>query len=383
MQISKQLSGIKPSYIREILAATQEPNMLSLAGGLPASELLPVAQLMQAMESLASSPEVFQYGETSGYKPLLNFLSIKHQLPSDNAAMICTGSQQAIDLIARAYLNPGDTVAMEAPSYLGALQVFGLAQANIHSIEQTNHGPDLNQLEAAFASGTIKLFYGVPDFHNPTGVCWSLEVRKAVATLCNRYKVAFIEDVPYRELRFTGTALPLVSSFCQDNAFVMRSFSKVSSPGLRLGMVSAPKEWLSALVKVKQASDLHTGLPMQAVLLSLLQSDDFPIHLEKVRVNYKQRYHALLHALEPLLGVHCEVDQVQGGMFIWLKLLNARAMDVTQALMQKNVAVVPGDVFYNHVDDIQPALRLNFTHSTLPQIETAVARLSEVLNAQV
>jgi len=159
MEISAQLNGIKPSYIREILAATQASDMLSLAGGLPASELLPVLQLMQAMESLALNPEVFQYGETMGYKPLLDFLRDKYSLPADHASMVCTGSQQAIDLIARAYLNPGDTVAMEAPSYLGALQVFGLAQAKIRSIEQTKDGPDLNQLEDAFASGSIKLFF--------------------------------------------------------------------------------------------------------------------------------------------------------------------------------------------------------------------------------
>jgi len=383
MEISKQLSGIKPSYIREILAATQAPGMLSLAGGLPASELLPVSELMQAMESLAQSPEVFQYGETLGYKPLLEFLSAEHNLPEGNQAMICTGSQQAIDLIARAYLNPGDVVAMEAPSYLGALQVFGLAQAKVHSIEQTEHGPDLNQLESAFASGSIKMFYGVPDFHNPTGVCWSLETREAVAELCNRYKVAFIEDVPYRELRFSGEALPLVSSFCQDNAFVMRSFSKVSSPGLRLGMVSAPRDWLAALVKIKQASDLHTGLPMQAVLLSLLKSNAFPNHLETVRVNYKQRYQTLYNALEPLLGEHCRCNKVEGGMFVWLKLLKAQAMDVTQALLAQKVAVVPGDVFYSDTNISQPALRLNFTHSTLPQLETAVERLADVLRSGV
>jgi DNA-binding transcriptional MocR family regulator len=379
MQISTQLSGIKPSYIREILAATQSSDMLSLAGGLPASELLPVPQLMQAMESLSLSPDVFQYGETKGYRPLLEYLCAKHQLPSEHAAMICTGSQQAIDLIARAYLNPGDTVAMEAPSYLGALQVFGLAQANICAIEQTKDGPELNQLETAFASGSIKMFYGVPDFHNPTGVCWSLEVRKAVAQLCIRYNVAFIEDVPYRELRFTGNALPLVSSFCQDNAFVMRSFSKVSSPGLRLGMVCAPKAWLQSLERIKQASDLHTGLPMQAVLLTLLKSDAFPSHLETVRLDYKERYSVLHQALTPLLGEYCQCDPVEGGMFVWLKLRNAKAMDVTQALLEKKVAVVPGDVFYSNAKGVGPALRLNFTHCTREQLEIAVGRLGEVL----
>ena len=379
MQISAQLSGIKPSYIREILAATQAPDMLSLAGGLPASELLPVSQLMQAMESLSQSPDVFQYGETLGYKPLLEFLNARYQLPVDHQAMVCTGSQQAIDLIARAYLNPGDTVAMEAPSYLGALQVFGLAQAAIEPIDQTPAGPDLNQLESAFASGTIKLFYVVPDFHNPTGVCWSLETRKAVGDLCNRFDVALVEDVPYRELRFSGDSLPLVSSFCQDNAFVLRSFSKISSPGLRLGMVSAPKAWLEELVKIKQASDLHTGLPMQAVLLSLLQSGEFPKHLDMVRENYKTRYRVLYQSLEPLLGSYCECERVNGGMFVWLRLLNANAMEVTQELLDKNVAVVPGDVFYSAPTGKPPALRLNFTHCTFEQLGVAVDRLSKVL----
>ncbi len=381
MQISKQLSNIKPSYIREILAATQTPGMLSLAGGLPASELLPVEDLIASMQSLSLSPEVFQYGETLGYKPLLHFLKDKYELPSENEAMICTGSQQAIDLIARGFLNPGDTVAMEAPSYLGALQVFGLAQANICTIEQRKDGPDLEQLEAEFAKGKIKLFYGVPDFHNPTGVCWSLEVRKAVARLCSQYGVAFIEDVPYRELRFTGSEQPLVSSFCQDNAFVLRSFSKISSPGLRLGMVSAPKEWVSSLVKIKQASDLHTGLPMQAVLLTLLQSPNFNKHLDNIRSNYKQRYHVLYDSLAPLIGEHCDCNQVEGGMFVWLKLRNANAMELTQTLLKKNVAVVPGDVFYSCENLAKPALRLNFTHSTLEQLETAVARIGEVLRA--
>ena len=379
MQISAQLSGIKPSYIREILAATQAPDMLSLAGGLPASELLPVSQLMQAMASLSQSPEVFQYGETLGYKPLLEFLNARYQLPFDHQAMVCTGSQQAIDLIARAYLNPGDTVAMEAPSYLGALQVFGLAQAAIESIDQTPAGPDLNQLESAFASGAIKLFYVVPDFHNPTGVCWSLETRKAVGDLCNRFDVALVEDVPYRELRFSGDSLPLVSSFCQNNAFVLRSFSKMSSPGLRLGMVSAPKAWLDELVKIKQASDLHTGLPMQAVLLSLLQSSEFPKHLDMVRANYKKRYRVLYQALEPLLGSYCECERVSGGMFVWLRLLNVNAMEVTRELLDKNVAVVPGNVFYSTPTGKPSALRLNFTHSTFEQLGVAVDRLSNVL----
>jgi len=379
MKISTQLRGIKPSYIREILATTQAPGMLSLAGGLPASELLPVSQLMTAMASLGQSPEVFQYGETLGYKPLLEFLSNKYELPNGNEAMICTGSQQAIDLIARAYLNPGDTVAMEAPSYLGALQVFGLAQANIHSIEQTKDGPDLNQLEDAFASGSIKLFYCVPDFHNPSGVCWALETRKKVAQLCTKYGVVLIEDVPYRDLRFTGKPLPLVSSLCTQHSFTMRSFSKIAAPGLRLGLVSASKELLSPLVQIKQIADLHTGAPMQAALLSLLSSENFVAHLELIRSTYKKRYNSLYTALTPLFGQHCQCDPVEGGMFIWLRLLEFDARDLTQALLSRNVAVVPGDVFYSSESNAYSAIRLNFSHSSHKQLLFAAEQIEQVL----
>lgn len=389
MQISQSLNEIKPSYIREILSATSAPNMISLAGGLPATESLPVQQLIQAMDSLATAPEVFQYGETLGYTPLLNYLTERYKVPSDNGVLVCNGSQQALDLIARAFLNPGDGVAMEAPSYLGALQVFGLAQANIVSVTQRADGPDLNELEAAFATQKIKLFYCVPDFHNPTGVCWSLEVRKAVAQLCIQYNVALLEDVPYRELRFSGEALPLVSSFCQSNAFVMRSFSKIASPGLRLGMVSAPQEWLQALVKIKQAADLHTGLPMQAVLLKVLGSNEFVEHLADLRVNYERRYQVMMQALTPLLDSslesHCKCNTVNGGMFVWLQLNQGASdnckqpMQIAQELLKQNVAVVPGDVFYNQVENARPALRLNFSHSSLNDLEVAIDRLSKVI----
>ena len=382
MKISKQLSSIKPSYIREILATTQAPEMLSLAGGLPASELLPVDQLMDAITNLHQTPEVFQYGETKGYQPLLAFLSLKYRMAENQDAMICTGSQQAIDLIARAYLDPGDAIAMEAPSYLGALQVFDLAQANICSIKQTPNGPNLEELEAAFSRQNIKLFYVVPDFHNPTGVSWSLEVRKAVAKLCRDYNVGLIEDIPYRELRFSGESLPLVSSFCPEIAFVMRSFSKISAPGLRIGMVSAPKEWIAALIKIKQASDLHTSLPMQAVLLALLKSSSFVEHLNHLREHYRLRYQALYQALSPLIGEHCLCNEVDGGMFVWLRLLNAKSMDVTNALLEQNVAVVPGDVFYNNANQTPSALRLNFSHSSPQNLALAIERLGNVLGAK-
>ena len=379
MDTSLQLKNLKTSYIREILATTQDPKVLSLAGGLPAQELLPVNQLMKSINNLERTPEVFQYGETLGYKPLLEFISQKYQVQNNNSVMVCTGSQQALDLIARAYLNTGDKIAVEAPSYLGALQVFDLARATICQIEQNRNGPDLDQLEQVFSKGDVKLFYTVPDFHNPTGVCWSLETRKSVAAMCLRYGVALIEDIPYRELRFSGTELPLVSSFCPENAFVLRSLSKICAPGLRLGMVTAPSNWLAPLIRVKQASELHTSLPMQAVALDFLSSKEFVTHLKKLRLNYQQRYHVLLNEIEPLLAEHCHCQAVEGGMFVWLKLIRANAMQVSQALLKRNVAVVPGSVFYSESQSSQQALRLNFTNCNSAELKLAAERLTEVI----
>ncbi|MFW1142195.1 aminotransferase class I/II-fold pyridoxal phosphate-dependent enzyme, partial [Vibrio parahaemolyticus] len=169
------------SYIREILAAASDKNVISLAGGLPDEKTFPIDLMKPTLENLANMPEVFQYGATAGYAPLLNFLTDYYQLPESHLAMITTGSQQGLDLIARAYVNPGDKVVMEAPSYLGAMQVFGLVQANIVTVSQTECGPNLEELEQCFSTQQPKMFYAVPDFHNPTGVCWALETRQKVA----------------------------------------------------------------------------------------------------------------------------------------------------------------------------------------------------------
>lgn len=275
MDIAHSLQQIPSSYIREILAAASDKNVISLAGGLPDEQTFPIELMKPMLGQLADMPEVFQYGETAGYGPLLAFLRKYYQLPDTHSAMVCTGSQQGLDLIARAYVNPGDKVVMEAPSYLGAMQVFGLVQANMLSVPQTETGPDLAALEACFSNDAPKMFYAVPDFHNPTGISWSLPTRQKVAELCIRYNVALIEDAPYRELRFTGDALPLVSDFCPQHSIVLRSFSKIASPGLRIGIVTGQKHYLEPLVKIKQGADLHSSVPMQALLLGLLKHQAF------------------------------------------------------------------------------------------------------------
>ena len=380
MEISDSLKRIPSSYIREILAAASDKNVISLAGGLPDEKTFPIDLMTPTLAELSSMPNVFQYGATAGYGPLIDYLTTRFQLPESHSVMITTGSQQGLDLIARAYINPGDVVVMEAPSYLGAMQVFGLVQANIVTVSQNESGPNLDELEQCFKTHAPKMFYAVPDFHNPTGVCWSLATRQRVAALCIEYKVAFIEDAPYRELRFTGEALPFVSDFCPNDSILLRSFSKIASPGLRLGAVSGKSEFIAPLIKVKQGADLHSSVPMQALLLGLLQHEDFPLHMENIRSLYQTRYQVLFSALEKQLPENCTAHAVDGGVFVWVELPPCDTFGLAKTLLANGVAVVPSPVFYPQPDQARAALRLNFTNATEDALEEAVSRLAQGLN---
>lgn len=379
MKLATSLQEIQPSYIREILSAASAPGVISLAGGLPDDTTFPLALMAESLSDLSHKAQLFQYGNTAGYTPLLSYLRALYQLPSSHDSIVCTGSQQGLDLIARAFINPGDSVVMEAPSYLGAIQVFGLAQATIESVSQDEDGPNLTELEACFATKNITLFYAVPDFHNPTGVCWSLAVRKKVAQLCQQYNVGFIEDVPYRELRYKGDFLPLVSSFCPDNSLVLRSYSKIATPGIRLGLVTGKATWITALNTIKQAADLHSSVPMQAVLLDLLQHPEFDQHLENLRRLYHARYQALAEQIALKLPSNCYANTVDGGMFIWLSLPECDVDALAQSALEHGVAVVPSSVFYQDRANIMPALRLNFTNASIEELGEAIDRLAKVI----
>lgn len=379
MDIAESLQQVKSSYIREILAAASDSKVISLAGGLPDEATFPIELMRSTLVGLAEHPHVFQYGATAGYSPLIDFLKNAFALPASHEVMITTGSQQGLDLIARAYINPADKVVMEAPSYLGAMQVFGLAQAHIVTVTQTPEGPNLEELAQCFQSQQPKMFYAVPDFHNPTGISWSLNTRKKVAELCKTFNVVLVEDVPYRELRFAGEVYPLVSDFCPDQSIVLRSFSKIASPGLRLGAVSGLPSYLAPMIKVKQGADLHSSVPMQALLHGLLANPKFPEHLEQIRTLYRARYEVLFNALKSELPEGCELNPIDGGMFIWLSIPECDTFELAKQLLAEGVAVVPSPVFYPDPDEAPAALRLNFTNSTEQELIKAAHCLASVL----
>ena len=214
--------------------------------------------------------------------------------------------------------------------------------------------------------------------NNPTGVCWSLATRQAVAKLCIEYGVTLLEDAPYRPLRFSGESLPMVSSFCPDQALVLRSFSKIASPGLRIGVVSGPAQWIEPLIKVKQGADLHSNVPAQAMLLGLLEHPEFEQHIAKVCDLYHGRYQVLLKALEQLEPFGCQAQPVAGGMFVWLTLPDCDSFALAKYLIEQGVATVPSDVFYSAEKGVS-ALRLNFTNATPDMLQEAVSRMAQAL----
>lgn len=379
MNPTHAISNIKPSYIRTILKTTSQDNMISFAGGLPSPETFPMEIIGEVMPSMAADRELFQYTETAGYRPLTEDLRQRYNVPDTHDIIITSGSQQGLDICTRTMASAGDTIVTEEPSYLGALQIFSIVGATVRGVKQEHDGPNLAQLEALFQAHDVHFFYAVPDFHNPTGCCWSLEKRQAVAALCRSYQVLLIEDAPYRPIRFRGESLPMVSSFCPDESIALYSFSKIIAPGLRVAAIISPKRLVPALTVLKQATDLHTSVPVQKLLLEILNHPEYEQHTATTKQLYRQRYEAMAAELNTLPHALYHFEEVEGGMFIWLSIPSCDVAGLAAALLNKGVAVVPGEEFYTDVPCNRSALRLNFTHSDEEQIKVGMSRLKETL----
>jgi 2-aminoadipate transaminase len=373
------LRNTPPSYIREILSVVASKDIISLAGGLPCPNSFPMDIIETAMGTIANDKSLFQYAATAGYTPLINTITERYHVTDSHDVLITNGSQQGIDLCARVFINKGDKIIAEAPSYLGALQIFSIAQATLATVDQEHDGPNIEQLEAHFIQGDVSFFYAIPDFNNPTGCCWSLEKRQQVAALCIRYKVLLIEDSPYREIRFNGESLPTVASLCSEYAISLFSFSKMIAPGLRIGALITPKRYFSSFSKLKQATDLHTNVPLQALTHSILNHAEFHTHLAATNQRYKARYQALLEAItsSPFYE-KCKMVHVDGGMFIWLTLPDCDVYALARAAIEKGVAIVPSTEFYSDDKDHPSAVRINFSYNAPNKIQEGISRLNDV-----
>ncbi|WNZ08527.1 PLP-dependent aminotransferase family protein [Streptomyces sp. 11x1] len=373
------------SVIREALALTNRPDVLSFAGGLPASELLDIEGLRTAYDhALTEHPlRALQYSVTDGDPRLRELLADRLtqrglSVPPDRL-VITTGAQQALALLATALLKPGDTVAVEEPTYLAALQCFGYAGARVISVRTDDDGIDIDALAHVVERDRPRLLYLVPDFQNPTGRTLALARREALARLAETKGFWIIEDDPYGELRFHGARLPWVTAQegAHDRSVLVGSLSKILAPGLRLGWICAPPALRQACVLAKQAADLHSSTVDQAAAAHYLGTHDIDARLDHARALYRDRCAAMLTALPGALPLGSTWSRPDGGMFLWAKLPEGHD---TGALLPRavdhGVAYVPGAPFFAGPPD-PTTLRLSFASHGLQDIEEGMRRLGK------
>ncbi|WP_328749454.1 PLP-dependent aminotransferase family protein [Streptomyces sp. NBC_00285] len=385
--LAARARAVGGSPVRDILAVTARPEVINFAGGLPAPELFDAQGIADAFRAvLQETPSrALQYSTTEGEPVLLTALAARMSArglsTGADDVLVTTGSQQALSLLATALLEPGDTVLVESPCYLAALQAFGFAGARVVAVPGDEEGPDPEALEELVVRERPKLLYTVPTFQNPTGRTMSAERRSAVASVAARCGLWIVEDDPYGELRFEGERVPWIASHeeAHDRVVLLGSFSKVMAPGLRLGWLRAPGELRRACAVAKQAADLHTPTVNQLAAARYLADRDLDAHVAGVAAVYRERRDAMLAGLADALPEGSAWTRPEGGMFLWARLPSS--YDTTALLAQvvrRDVAYVPGAPFYAGEPD-RSTLRLCFVTQTPPEIGEGLRRLGEGL----
>jgi 2-aminoadipate transaminase len=385
IQTARRMRGVPPSAVREILKVAERPDVLSFAGGLPAPELFPAWELGEAFQAvLRNKPgAALQYGITEGFLPLREWIADRLRArgiaATAESVMVVSGSQQGIDLVARVLLDPGDTVLVENPSYLAALQAFSAYEVDVVALPGDDDGMRTELLDAAMREHRPALVYVVPEFQNPRGTTLASHRRHALAEAARRHGVPVLEDDPYGALRFRGTPSTPIAALAEELTFHLGTFSKTLAPGLRIGWVHGPKPLMRTMTVAKQACDLHTATLNQHAVVELLRTFDYQAHLGRIRSEYRLRCEAMLRALERTMPAGTRWSTPDGGLFLWLELpAGLRDDEVFRAAIEHSVAVVPGSGFF--VGPPQHGfLRLNFSNQSVEKIELGMARLGRTL----
>lgn len=385
---------MKSSAIRELLKLTEMPDIISFAGGLPAPDVFPVKEFEAACQRVLreKGAVALQYGATEGYLPLRELIA-KHtnrfgiQVTPENI-MITSGSQQALDLLGKVFINEGDRIVVEAPTYLGALQAWNIYGADYVTVPSDENGMIVEDLEAALRAGP-KFIYALPNFHNPLGVTIPLERRLKLVELADRYGVPIIEDDPYGELRFEGSHIPPIvvldeklhvqNGKYSGNVIYLSTFSKTLAPGIRLAWVIAPPEVIQKLVTAKQGADLHTSSFNQMVAYEVAKNGFLESHIEHIIEVYRERRNVMLDSLEEHMPEGVKWTHPQGGLFLWLTLPeHMSSVDIFKDAVEQRVAFVPGESFYA-LGGGYNTMRLNFSNATPEMINEGIARLARVV----
>jgi 2-aminoadipate transaminase len=387
------------SAIRELLKLTEKPELISFAGGLPAPDVFPVEDFQAACDRVLTQfgPQALQYSTTEGYLPLREMICRHtarydiHTTPEN--ILITSGSQQALDLIGKVFINPGDRILVEDPTYLGALQAWNAYGAEYVTIPIDDDGMVTDRLEEILRTGP-KFIYVLPNFQNPTGVTLALERRRRLIEVADRYGIPIIEDDPYGQLRYEGRHLPSVvaldnqfrdngSAPYRGNVIYLSTFSKTLAPGLRLAWVIAPHEVIRKLVQAKQGADLHTSSFNQMVAYEVSRGGFLDRHVWMIRRVYGERRDLMLEAMEEFFPGTARWTHPQGGLFLWATLPEGlRSADVLAAAVAQKVAFVPGMPFYA-CGGGENTMRLNFSNASPQNIRLGIERLGSVIKEQL
>ncbi|MDR2514583.1 MAG: PLP-dependent aminotransferase family protein [Christensenellaceae bacterium] len=385
---SARMRALRPSAIREIMKNFNSPDRIMLAGGNPAAESFPLKEIRELSAEILTDKanEIFQYGVSEGYVPLreavLARLSGQFSLPqgAGNELVITSGSQQAVDLTCRAFLDENDVVLCEDPSYMGALNIFRSYNARLVGVRGSSDGLDPEHLEELLKTEKrVKLLYVIPNFQNPSGVTTSLEKRKAIYALCKKYGIVLIEDNPYGELRFKGEAIPPIKSFDDEGLVVYcGSFSKIFSAGIRIGFSFASPEISRRIALGKQVADVHTNSYAQVLLHAFMQKHDLDAHVRGIQGLYRQKAALMLEGVRANLP-ECSFVEPEGGLFVWVRSPREDAFPFCVLAAKRNVAIVPGSAFAVNPDAPSPSFRLNFSTPSDEQMERGLKILGECM----
>lgn len=377
-QFSQKIDSLQPSAIREILKATADPSVISFAAGNPAPEAFPVETVQKiAAEILQENPVLaLQYSVTEGYTPLRDRLAVhvkeRYGIGQDfDQVLVVSGAQQGICLTAHCLVDDGDTIICESPSFIGSLNAFRSFRSQLVGVEMDDDGINIEKLEAALkANPRTKFIYTIPNFQNPTGITMSLEKRKEVYRLALQYGVMILEDNPYGELRIKGEPVPTIKSLDTEGIVIYcGSFSKVLSPGLRVGYVVAPREIVAKLTVAKQCADVHTTILSQLICDKFLAEYDFDAHIKGLQDIYRKKANLMIGEIDKKFNPAVSHTDPEGGLFLWCTLPEgADMMAFCQAAVENRVAVVPGTAFLTDESEPTRSVRLNYSTPTDEQI---------------
>lgn len=385
---SDRVNTLKPSAIREIFKYAADPEVVSLSAGNPAPDAFPNDAVAEISANLLKENPVLalQYGLTEGYVPLREtlkkYMVEKYGVNMDgNDLIITSGAQQVMDLVTKSLVNEGDVVITEAPSFIGSLNTFRSYNAKLVGVPMDDDGMNMEELEKALKENeNIRFIYTIPNFQNPSGITMSLEKRKKMYELAKQYNVLILEDNPYGELRYKGENLPNIKSF-DDSGLVIYagSFSKVISPGMRVGWCMAPSEIIQKMVVCKQGEDVHTNMWSQVVCHEFMTKYDFEGHLEMLRNLYREKLEYTMDLLKENLSDKITYGDVEGGLFIWCTLPEDVDMNkFCLELVQNKVCVVPGNAFLTDEKEISHNFRINFSTPSNQQLKKGIEILGRV-----